>query len=212
MTRILIADEMDLVTRGARYVLQDYSDWIVVGECHSLADTLSQLRTMTVDVVLCGEQIDPFCDALGLVERLKTVAPHTHVILIGAASDGRLIGDLLQAGLHAYLNRGDALSDYLPVAIGAVARESLYLSPTANAEYLVAMQSGGRHWHLNDEARTVLRLLAQGCSIGSIAAQMKVSPRRVYRIRQKLRHRFGATTNEHLISCATAEGYTHLSD
>ncbi|MEO8396271.1 MAG: hypothetical protein ABI700_24985, partial [Chloroflexota bacterium] len=69
MTRILIADEMDLVTRGARYVLQDYSDWIVVGECHSLADTLSQLRTMTVDVVLCGEQIDPFCDALGLVER-----------------------------------------------------------------------------------------------------------------------------------------------
>ena len=75
MTRILLADEMDLVTCGARFVLLDYPDWTVVGECHSLADTLKQLETKTVDVVLCGAQIDPFCDTLSLVERLRSAAP-----------------------------------------------------------------------------------------------------------------------------------------
>ena len=69
------------------------------------------------------------------------------------------------------------------------------------------MQSPQRDWHLDDEARAVLRMLAQGHHVGYIAYAMKVQPRRVYWIREKLRNRFGAQTNEHLMSRAVAEGY-----
>lgn len=212
MAQILLADEMDLVTRGARSVLLDFPDWTVAGECHSLNEALQQLSLSVVDVVICGEQIDPSYDVLSLVERLRSAAPNAHIILIGSVADGRLLRDLLHCGLRAYLNRGDPLGDCLPVAIRAVLKESLYLSPAANSDYLVAMQSSKSHRYLDSEARIVLRLLARGCSIGIIAAQLSVSQRHVYWVCQKLRNRFGATTNEQMISCAIAEGYANAYD
>ena len=57
----------------------------------------------------------------------------------------------------------------------------------------------------------MLRLLAQGCTIGKIAVQLRVKPRRVYWVREELRYRFGATTNEHLITRAVEEGF-HILD
>ena len=114
MVQIVLADEMDLVTRGARSVLLDFPDWTVAGECHSLNEALKQLRLSVADVVICGEQIDPGYDALSLVERLRSAAPNVHIILIGSVADGRLLRDLLHFGLRAYLNRGDPLGDCLP--------------------------------------------------------------------------------------------------
>lgn len=212
MAYVLLADEMDLVTRGAQSILLNNPEWKVVGEYQSLGDTLKRLDATMVDVVICGDQLDPGCDAFALVERLRTAAPRTYIILIGAATDGRLIRDLLHSGVQAYLNRGDPLCEHLPTAIRMVLRESLYLSPTANTDYLVAMQSGKRHRSLDAEARTVLRLLAQGCTIGNIAAQMSVSQRHIYWVCQKLRNRFGAATNEQMITCAISEGYANAYD
>jgi DNA-binding NarL/FixJ family response regulator len=212
LAHILLADEMDLVTHGARSVLLNHPGWTVVGECHSLNDMLKQLAATVVDVVVCGDEIDPGYDAISLVERLRSEAPHVHMILIGSVADGRLLRDLLHIGLRAYLHRGDPLRDCLPAALHTVLRDSLYLSPTANTDYLVAIQSGKRHRYLDPEARMVLRLLAQGCTIGSIAAQMKLPQRRIYWICQKLRNRFGATTNEQMMSCAIAEGYASAYD
>jgi DNA-binding NarL/FixJ family response regulator len=207
VAHILLADEMDLVTYGARIVLLNNPTWTVVGECHSLNDTVRQLDPSVVDVVVCGEQLDPGYDALRLVERLRAEAPNVSMILIGSSADGRLLRDLLSIGLRAYLHRGDPLRDCLPTAVHAVLRESLYLSPTANTEYLVAMQSGARRLPLDMEARTVLRSLVLGYTVGSIAVQMNLPPRRVYWICEKLRNRFGAATNEQMIICAVAEGY-----
>jgi FixJ family two-component response regulator len=86
-------------------------------------------------------------------------------------------------------------------------RDRPFLSPTANAEYLVAMQSPERDWQLDNEARSVLRMLAQGYHTGQIAYELEIPLRRVYWVREKLRCRFGALTNEHMISRAAAEGF-----
>jgi len=91
--------------------------------------------------------------------------------------------------------------------VSAVAQNRPYLSPTANSAYLVAMQSPLRDWQLDTEARAMLRLLMQGLPIADIARQLDIPMRRAYFLRYKLKQRFGATTNEHLISRAVAEGF-----
>jgi DNA-binding NarL/FixJ family response regulator len=121
--------------------------------------------------------------------------------------DGLLIRDLFALGARGYLYKGDELQESLVRAVETVMRNRPYLSPTANAEYLVAMQSPERDWQLDGEARAVLRLLSQGCHVGQIALALDIPQRRVYWVRQKLRQRFGAVTNEHMISRATAEGF-----
>lgn len=99
-----------------------------------------------------------------------------------------------------------------PTQLDTVMLNRLYLSATANSEYLIAMQSGAYNWRLNEEARAVLCMLAQGHSIDEIAAELDIIPRRAYWVRTKLKRRFGASTNEHLISRAAAEGFVFVPD
>jgi DNA-binding CsgD family transcriptional regulator len=64
---------------------------------------------------------------------------------------------------------------------------------------------------LDQEARAILQLLVQGHHTGQIACQLKIPLRRVYWVREKLRQRFGALTNEHMISRAASEGFVNPS-
>lgn len=128
-------------------------------------------------------------------------------MILGGLAEGLLIRDLFACGVLAYLFEGDDLKDHLLPAVSAVAQNRPYLSPTANSAYLVAMQSPLRDWQLDTEARAMLRLLMQGLPIADIARQLDIPMRRAYFLRYKLKQRFGATTNEHLISRAVAEGF-----
>jgi DNA-binding NarL/FixJ family response regulator len=210
-THIVIADSSSLAVVGAEVLLLQRADTRV-----SIASCASELvriaRALQPDIVLAGDQLDPTLDAFALVEQLTRSAPYARILLVGNLTDGLLIRDLVAAGVRGYLYAGDDLRTDLFTALDTVLRNRPYLSPTADAEYLIAMQSGERDWKLDAEARSVLRLLARGCTIGSIAAQLQINPRRVYWVREKLRRRFGATTNEHLISRAAAEGFSRFAD
>ena len=47
---------------------------------------------------------------------------------------------------------------------------------------------------------------------GQISERMGIDKRRVYWVRDKLRRRFGAKTNEHFIQRAAAEGFIYPRD
>jgi DNA-binding NarL/FixJ family response regulator len=210
-TQILIADSSSLTVIGAETILKARPDTIILkAQCAS--ELIDLARTHPPDILLMGDLLDPLIDTLALIERLRATAPCVRIIVMGTLTDGRLIQDLFALRVSGYLAVGDDLSACLLTAVDTVLRERPYLSPSANSEYLILMQTGDRDWKLDSEARAVLRLLAQGCTVGTIAAQLRVKPRRVYWVREKLRYRFGATTNEHLISRAAAEGFSSFPD
>lgn len=134
------------------------------------------------------------------------------IIVMGALVDGLLIHELFAQGVAGYLYKSDDLQECLPLAVDTVMRDRPYLSSTANAEYLVAMQSPESIVTLDDELRQVLKRLAHGEHVGEIAHGMGITLRRVYWVRQKLRQRFGAKTNEHLIHRAAVEGFLYPYD
>jgi len=206
--QLLLADEADLVLIGAQAILKDRPDWEVIQTARSGGELLDAARRWQPDIILFNEHLDPLIDVLALVERLKQAAPNSRQIVLGSKVDGLLVRDLFVCGVLGYLFTGDDLGDCLIPALTTVMNNRPYLSPTANAEYLVAMKSPLRDWKLDSEARAVLRLLARGMHINDIAMQLDVPQRRIYWVRQKLRRRFGANTNEHLISMAVAEGFT----
>ena len=206
-TRIVLADPSDLVLRGLESVLKDHASIEIVHTTRSTDDLLEALEHLKPDVLLFNERLDPLLDVLELIEQIKQRSS-VRMIVLGAAVDGLLVRDLFAAGAIGYLYLADDLTDCLISAVRTVLRDRFYLSPTVNAEYLVVMQSARRDWQLDAEMRLVLRLLVQGCHMHDIAAQMKISLRRVYWVREKLRGRFGVTTNEHLISRAVLEGFT----
>jgi DNA-binding NarL/FixJ family response regulator len=209
--QLLLADEADLVLIGAQAILKDRPDWEVIQTARSGGELLEAARRWQPDIILFNEHLDPLIDVLALVERLKQAAPNSRQIVLGNKVDGLLVRDLFVCGVMGYLFTGDDLGDCLIPALTTVINNRPYLSPTANAEYLVAMKSPLRDWKLDSETRAVLRLLSRGMHINDIAEQLDVPQRRIYWVRQKLRKRFGANTNEHLISMAVAEGFTNTN-
>lgn len=210
--RVLLADEADLVLIGIQCILTGCPDIEVVSTVRSLDELLGAARDFLPHVILFNERLDPLTDVVSIAERLRMLAPQAHLIILGNSADGFMIRTLFDRKARAYLYLADDLGDCLIPAIKRVVQDRPYLSPTANSEYLVAMQQRARKWHINEEARTILHLLAQGYAVSDIAARLQVAPRHVYWIREKLRRRFGASTNEHLIRRATAEGFTAISD
>lgn len=207
MFRIVIAHQTDLVLIGAKAVLSESSRYQLLAAVNSLSLLTPAISQHQPDAIIIHAELDPDTDVLKLVKLVLDAAPNTRLILLGNLKDGLIIRDLFECGAWGYLYESDDLQDCLPLAIDMVMRQRPYLSPTANSEYLIAMRSPQRDWHLDDEARAVLRMLAQGHHVGYIAYHLKLQPRRVYWIREKLRNRFGAQTNEHLMSRAAAEGY-----
>ncbi|MBZ0275483.1 MAG: response regulator transcription factor [Anaerolineae bacterium] len=212
MIRILLGDEADVVLIGVQTILNGSTDWDMIYTARSGGELIEIAREAQPDVIVFNERLDPLIDVLALVERLKHAAPQSRLVVLGGQVDGLLVRDLFACGVLGYLFLGDDLGDCLPPALGTVLNNRPYLSPTANAEYLVAMQSPLRNWQLDSEGRAVLRLLARGLHITQIAEQMDVPLRRIYWVRQKLRKRFGANTNEHLISMAVSEGFAYPRD
>ncbi len=207
MARIMVADDMGLALVGAEMLLNQERDFQVVGTFQCLPEALAALTGSPVDILLVGDRLEPGVDVLTLVDRVQRVAPHTRVIVMSMIYDGLVVHDLLTTGVAGYLYKSDLLQHHLANAVRTVMRGKPFLSPTANTAYLAAMQSGRREWQIDAEARDVLRLMSWGKRPQEIALLREISIRRVYWIDSKLRERFGAETNEHLIARAAEEGF-----
>lgn len=210
--RIILADSTDLLLLGAQHILGFHPDCRVLATFTDYPSLLETTRQEEPDVVVIGDLLDPERDVWEQVTQLKAVAHMTRCILINNRVSGLLIHDLLAHGLAAVLCRYDELATHLYPAILSVWHNRPYLSPIANTEYLVAMQSPHANKRLDLEARKVLQLLAQGEHICQIGKQLGINVRRVYWVREKLRRRFEAKTNEHLIQRAAAEGFIYPRD
>lgn len=209
--RIVLADDADLVIEGAQSVMNADHRFHVVGTARCMDDLLKTIEAGYPDVVVLSEWIHNL-DILSAVEAIHKVRPGLKVIVMGGLADGLLIRDLFSAGVSGYLYKSDDLCELLVTAIDTVLLDRPYLSPTANAEYLISMQSPNANERLDPEARQVLQLLAHGEHAGQISKRLGIDKRRVYWVREKLRRRFGAKTNEHLIQRAAAEGFIYPQD
>ena len=205
--RIVAADDMDLLLTGIQSVLAGHDEFTLVGVYPYLPELLDGIKQTAPDLLVVGDRIDPHAAPLDLVERLRAAAPRAKLLLLSTYAVGLAVWELFERGVHGYLFKSDPLADTFIPAIRAVTHGRRYLSPTASAAYVQAMQGERERCELDAELLQALRLLAEGCTIHEIAAKMGASVRHVYWLREKLRRRFGAPTNEVILSYARAEGF-----
>lgn len=208
-TRIILADNSDLMLFAMQIILEKNPQNQVIETARNVDDLVIGVASHKPHITFIDEKLYDR-HVFDLLQQITDIHHSLKIVISGSLADGLLIRDLFHAGVHAYLYKSDDLCSCLTTAVDMVLRDRKYLSPTANAEYLVAMQSPERDWHLDQESRAVLKLLAQGYRACEIAEELNIDTRRVYFIRQKLRRRFGADSNEHLIAVAVAEGFIYL--
>src|SRR3954454_8632337 len=126
-TRILLADDHQIVRQGLRSLLDQHPDMEVVGEAEDGRRAVELTEELHPDVVI----MDVGMPGLNGVEATRQVTLHegkAKVVALSMHSDRRFMGEMLKAGAKGYLLKDGAFEE-LATAIRSVVANKVYLSP-----------------------------------------------------------------------------------
>ena len=200
MIRVMIVDDHRIVREGLRQVLADYEGVEVVAEAAHGAEALQALRSgQAVNVVLLYIAL-PGRDGLEVLKQIQSEFAGLPVLMLSTYPDNQFAVRCIRAGAAGYLNKS-ADPDDIVAGLRKAASGGRYLTPSvadllANAVSEVSPQAP--HESLSQRENQVFRLLAQGQSVGQIAALLNLSSNTVSTYRARILEKTGTRNDVEL--------------
>ena len=176
MTRILIADDHEVVRSGLRLILEAHAGWEVVAEAADGKAAIVKALETKPDVAILDYSI-PLVNGVEATRQIRKRNPQIEVLIFTMHDSETLVGEVLDAGARAYLLKSDA-KEHLISAIEALAVHKPFFSGRVSEEmvetYLLA-QKGRLGAVLSPRERIVVQLIAEGHTNKEISAILNLS-------------------------------------
>lgn len=206
MIRIIIADDHAIVRSGLKQILATTTDLVVVSEAAHGSEVLEQWRHTPCELLLLDMTM-PGSNGVELISRLHAEKPDLPILVLSMHNEGQIIARALKAGAAGYVTK-DSEPEILLAGIRKVAAGGKFIDP-ALVDAMVFNVSGNHHLPhdvLSERELQVLKLIAAGGPLGSIAGQLHVSPKTVSTHKMRLMQKLGIDNNADLIRYATKHG------
>jgi DNA-binding NarL/FixJ family response regulator len=214
-TRVVLADDQELVRAGLRLMIDRAPGLSVVGEAANGGDAVRLAREARADVVLMDIRM-PGLDGLAATRRIMAdeSLAGVRVLILTTFEIDEYVFEALRSGASGFLGKG-ARPDVLIDAIRTVARGDALLSPAATrrliARFLTlhdAPPAGESPLAatLTDREREVVALVADGMSNTEIARQLTLSPLTVKTHANHAMTKLGARDRAQLVVLAYQTG------
>jgi DNA-binding NarL/FixJ family response regulator len=177
MTKILIADDHDVVRSGLRALLSEQPNWQVVAEAADGKEAVAQVLKTTPDVAIVDYSL-PVLNGVEVTRQIRQRSPGTEVIIFTMHDNNSLIHDLLQAGALGYLLKSDA-KRLLLTAVETVAEHKPFFTGMVSETLLQSFLTKGNDCPLTARERSVVQLIAEGHSNKKIASILNLSVKTV---------------------------------
>lgn len=109
-TRILIADDSDLVRKSVIEMLSDEADFEVCGQARDGAETLHRSRELQPDVVLLDIRM-PGGNGLETANSLRREFPALKILIMSQHDAAQLLPSALEAGADGCIDKGRIATD-----------------------------------------------------------------------------------------------------
>jgi two-component system invasion response regulator UvrY len=207
MIRVFIADDHAVIREGIKHILVDAADMRVVGEASDAQGLLAQVAEATCDVVLLDSTL-PGQNGLAILHSLKHIQPQLPVLVFSTQVENQDIIETFKAGAAGYLTK-DCLPEELLQALRKVVQGRRHMSSRVAENMILAMTRQAEkplHACLSEREYQVLRLLATGKRIATIATDLGLKAKTVSTYRSRMLDKMHMQSTADLIQYAVHHG------
>ncbi|MCX7916413.1 MAG: response regulator transcription factor [Verrucomicrobiae bacterium] len=190
MTRIVLADDHEVVRRGVRSLLESKPGWEVCGEASNGREAVELVRRLKPDVVVVDLSM-PELNGLEAVRQMCRLQPRPAVVVFSMHDAEQLVRDVLQAGALGYVLKSEA-AQHLVAAVESVrAGKPYFVGPVARTVLDGFLKAERSAETLTTREREIIQLVAEGQSNKDIARRLGISVKTVETHRAALMRKLG---------------------
>jgi len=212
-TKIILADDHQVVRLGLRTLLESESDFEVIGEAEDGTSALELVDQLLPDVLVLDLMM-PHLNGIEVSRQVHKNHPKIHIVMLSMFDSEAYVVEALNSGAEAYVLKSSTTQD-LVNAVRSVQSGQRYLSPTLSERAINAYihhvkdaKSGELDTYetLTPREREVLHLAAQGHTNAEMAKKLSISVRTIESHRSNLMRKLGLRSQLDLARYAMDRG------
>lgn len=203
---VLLADDHAVVREGYRRLLEDSGRIRVIGEATNATEAIEQFSRLAPGVVIMDISL-PGMSGIEATRRIRARNPRACILIFSMHEETIFARRALEAGAMGYVSKANA-PHVLVEAVETLASGRQYLSRDIAQKLALAetATNGSGDSALSTREFEVLKLLAQGLTLGEIADQLGVAAKTVANHQSAIKQKLGAETGRELVRHAIRLG------
>ena len=210
LIRVLLADDHALVLAGIRALIMELGGTQIVAEASNGREAVALVKQHNPDLVIMDISMKEL-NGIEATAQIIAESPSTKILILSMHTTEDFVHRAIRAGASGYLVKDSAPVD-LKMAIAAVMRDEIYLSPRVSKHLVSGFLNGKPHRDkssmdaLTPRQREILQMVAEGKSTKQIAFELNVSVKTVETHRAALMERLGIHDLAGLVLYAVRHG------